>query len=42
MVSFNNTPRPRLTIGRRSLASFMLDVLEKNLYVMETPVVSTK
>jgi putative NADH-flavin reductase len=40
IVSFNNTPRPRLTIGRRSLAAFMLDVLEKKMYVREMPVVS--
>lgn len=42
IVSFNNTPRPRLTISRRNLAGFMLDVLEKNMYVREMPVVSEK
>lgn len=42
IVSFDNTPPPRLTIGRRSLASFMLDALEKNMYVREMPVVSEK
>jgi nucleoside-diphosphate-sugar epimerase len=42
IVSFNNTPRPRLTISRHSLASFMLYVLEKNTYVREMPVVSER
>ncbi|MEP7377059.1 MAG: NAD(P)H-binding protein [Chitinophagaceae bacterium] len=42
IVSFDNIPRPRLIIGRRSLASFMLDVLEKNMYVKEMPVVSER
>jgi putative NADH-flavin reductase len=42
IVSFNNSPAPRLTISRSNLACFMLDVLEKNLYVRQLPVVSTK
>jgi putative NADH-flavin reductase len=42
IVSFNNSPRPGLTISRRNLAGFILDVLEKNLYVREMPVVSAK
>ncbi len=42
IVSFNKVPKPRLTIGRRSLAGFMLEVLEKNLYVRQLPVVSEK
>lgn len=42
IVSFNSDPKPRLIIGRRSLAAFMLDVLEKNLYVRKLPVVSEK
>ena len=42
IVSFNNNPRPRLTLGRRKLAEFMLDALDKNLYVQEIPVVSQK
>lgn len=40
IVSFNNTPKPHLTISRRNVAAFMLDALEKNLYVREMPVVS--
>ena len=42
IVSFNKEPKPRLIIGRRSLAAFMLDVLEQNLYVRQLPVVSEK
>ena len=42
VVSFNKGPKPRLIIGRLSLATFMLDVLEKNLYVRQLPVVSEK
>jgi hypothetical protein len=42
IVSFNNTPRPGLTISRRNLAAFMLDALEKNMYVRERPVISEK
>lgn len=40
IVSFNNTPKIRLTISRRNVAVFMLDVLEKNLYVRQLPVIS--
>jgi putative NADH-flavin reductase len=42
LVSINNKPKPHLTINRRSFAAFMLDVLEKNLYVREMPVISKK
>jgi putative NADH-flavin reductase len=42
IVSFNNNPKPRLTINRRTVAAFMLDVLERNLYVKEMPVLSGK
>ncbi len=42
IVSFKKEPKPRLTIGRISVAAFMLDVLEQNLYVRQLPVVSEK
>ena len=42
IVTINNHPKPRLTISRRHVAAFMLDVLEKNLYVGEMMVVSEK
>jgi putative NADH-flavin reductase len=42
IVSLNNDPKPRLTISRRNAAAFMLDVLEKNLYMREMVVVSEK
>ena len=42
MVSFHNEPKPRITIGRSSLAGFMLDVVERNLYLRQMPVVSEK
>jgi putative NADH-flavin reductase len=42
IVSENNEPKPHLYISRRNLAAFMLQVLEKNLYLCEAPVVSEK
>ena len=42
VVSENNEPKPHLYISRRNLAAFMLNVLEKNLYLCQTPVVSEK
>lgn len=41
-VSEDNEPRPNLYISRRNLAAFMLDVLEKNLYLCQAPVVSER
>ncbi len=41
-VTLNNSPKPSLTISRRNVALFMLDVLEKNLYNRECPVISEK
>lgn len=41
-VTVNNQPRPSLTVSRRNVARFMLDVLEQGLYVREFPVVSEK
>jgi putative NADH-flavin reductase len=42
IVSFNNEPKPNLYMSRRNLAAFMLNVLEKNLYRCQSPVVSEK
>ncbi len=41
-VSLNNQPKPSLTISRRNVALFMLEALEKNLYIRGCPVISTK
>ena len=42
MVSLNNIPKPKILISRRHVAAFMLDALEKDLYVGELPVVWEK
>jgi uncharacterized protein YbjT (DUF2867 family) len=42
MVSLNNNPEPKLLISRSHVATFMLDALEKNLYMGEMPVVWEK
>jgi putative NADH-flavin reductase len=39
-LSFNNDPKPNWLINRKSVASFMLDILEKNLYTRQSPVIS--
>ncbi|RYZ47023.1 MAG: SDR family oxidoreductase [Sphingobacteriales bacterium] len=39
-VSLDNTPKPGLFISRATVASFMLDALEKELYVKQAPVIS--
>jgi len=41
-VSFNNQPKPSVTIARRNVARFMLNVLENNLYTRQIPVISEK
>ena len=41
-VTFDNRPKPSLTITRRNVALFMLDALEKNLYQRQCPVISEK
>jgi putative NADH-flavin reductase len=41
-VSFNNQPKPRLTISRNNLAAFTLEALERNLYSRQLPVLSEK
>ncbi len=39
-VSFGGKPKPALTIGRRQLAKFLVDIAEDGRYVREMPVVS--
>ncbi|HEY9000314.1 MAG TPA: NAD(P)H-binding protein [Mucilaginibacter sp.] len=41
-VTLDNRPKPSFTISRRNVALFMLDVLEKNLYKRQCPVISEK
>jgi uncharacterized protein YbjT (DUF2867 family) len=38
-VALDNSVRPRITIHRSDLAAFMLDALEKDLYIRQKPVV---
>lgn len=40
VVTDHNEPRPYLYLGRSALATFMLNVLEKNLYFCQAPVIS--
>jgi putative NADH-flavin reductase len=42
MVSLEGESKPRLYLSRRNLAAFMLDVVEKNLYICQAPVVFEK
>ena len=39
-ISLRNTPLPGLFISRATVAAFMLDILEKQSYLRETPVIS--
>jgi putative NADH-flavin reductase len=41
-VTLHNSRKPSFTISRRNVAHFMLDVLEKDLYIRECPVISEK
>jgi uncharacterized protein YbjT (DUF2867 family) len=41
IVSVRNLPKPGLTISRYNVARFMLDILELQAYLRQTPVVST-
>ncbi|HEY4196366.1 MAG TPA: NAD(P)H-binding protein [Mucilaginibacter sp.] len=41
-VTLYKSPKPSLTISRKNVALFMLDALEKNLYIRECPVISEK
>lgn len=42
LISFRGEPRPRLSISRKKVASFMMDVLDKNLYIKQMPTISEK
>jgi uncharacterized protein YbjT (DUF2867 family) len=42
IVSEQNQPKPRLYLSRKNLAAFMLEALEKNLYLCQAPVLSEK
>jgi len=39
LVSSNGHPKPNLTISRRNVARFMLDILEQERFVRQTPTV---
>jgi len=41
-VTFNNQPKPSVTISRKNVALFMLDTLENNLYNRQCPVISER
>ena len=41
LVSFNNSPKPGLTISRFNVARFVLDILAENTHLRKTPVIST-
>lgn len=40
IVSFDNYPKPGLTISRKNVALFMLNTLKNNLYYKQCPVIS--
>ncbi|MFA6087914.1 NAD(P)-dependent oxidoreductase [Mucilaginibacter sp.] len=39
-VSINNSPKPSLLIGRKSVAKFTVNVLEQGIYIRQAPVIS--
>lgn len=39
-ISLNNSPKPSLTISRKSVAVFTRDVLEQGIYIRQAPVIS--
>ncbi len=39
-VSFNNLPKPNLSISRQSVAKFIVDLLNTNQYDMKSPTIS--
>ncbi len=41
-VTLFNSRKPSLTISRQNVANFMMDVLEKDLYIRECPVISER
>ena len=42
MVTIGKLPRPTITITRYAVAEFMLEVLEKGLYIREKPIISAQ
>ncbi|HEY2581959.1 MAG TPA: NAD(P)-binding oxidoreductase [Mucilaginibacter sp.] len=42
IVTVDNSPKPTLTIGRQSVARFMINALQNNLYLKESPTISEK
>jgi putative NADH-flavin reductase len=40
LVSLNNYPKPNYLISRINVANFMGDILEKSLYIKQTPTIS--
>lgn len=38
-VSLNNVPKPGLTISRKNVAKFIIEILEKDLYIFKMPVI---
>ncbi len=42
IVSFNNSPKPKLVISRMSVAQFLLDCVADASYIREKPVISEK
>ncbi|HYG51342.1 MAG TPA: NAD(P)-binding oxidoreductase [Flavobacteriales bacterium] len=41
-VILDKTQKPRLTISRKNVAKFMVEAVEKNVYIKQTPVISYK
>ncbi len=39
-VSLQGEPKPKFTLSRRNLARFMLDIVEKDRYIRQTPTLS--
>ncbi len=42
MISFEGRPKPGMTISRKNVARFMIDVLERKKYIHQTPTISEK
>ena len=41
LVSINNNPKPAWTISRKNVARFMLNILQDDLFITQTPVIYT-
>jgi uncharacterized protein YbjT (DUF2867 family) len=42
IVSIDNFPKPTLTIGRKNVARFIINVLQSDLYLKQSPTISEK